>query len=313
MKFSVLIAHYNNSRYLKTAVDSVFAQTYENWEIILVDDCSTDDFDSVVAGFMPNERIKILKNQQNEGCGFTKRKCAEHASGDIAGFLDPDDALHPTALKVMVEAHHYKKECALISSTHYICNAWLSKIRIAEYTKPLPDNTPYLLVGDGSIHHFVTFKMNCYKKTSGISPNYLKAVDQDLYYKLEETGSSFFINIPLYYYRIHNYSISNAGNEQKAILSHYAVIEEACKRRITALKKDFPTNYPLTKKYKARLYKIKCFNSFKKRKWVSLIYNVVLFSFGGGFGNMLAYVKKLPREGLGLIRQSFQHDNTIRI
>ena len=85
--FSVLIANYNNGKYLMDAIESVRQQTYTNWEIILVDDCSTDNSHELYKELEQDERIHIFLNDQNHGCGYTKRRCAELANGEICGFL----------------------------------------------------------------------------------------------------------------------------------------------------------------------------------------------------------------------------------
>lgn len=158
MLFSVLIANYNNAQYLMTAINSVLRQTYTKWEIIVVDDASTDAFEACMRGYANDIRIKIFHNAINQGCGFTKARCAKEAAGSILGFLDPDDALAPNALALMIDAHQQRPECSLVSSTHYICDERLQVKRVADYPKALPPNTPYLLLGDGRIHHFVSFK-----------------------------------------------------------------------------------------------------------------------------------------------------------
>ena len=89
--FSVLIANYNNGKYLMDAIESVRQQTYTNWEIILVDDSSTDNSHELYKELEQDERIHIFLNNQNRGCGYTKHRCAELANGEICGFLDPDD------------------------------------------------------------------------------------------------------------------------------------------------------------------------------------------------------------------------------
>jgi glycosyltransferase involved in cell wall biosynthesis len=306
MLFSILIANFNNSRFLTTAIQSVLTQTYTNWEIILVDDGSTDDFERLMVPFLPDNRIRLYMNEKNEGCGFTKRKCAEKASGDVLAFLDPDDVLHPTALKVMKEAHEKLPLCSLIYSTHYICDELLNVKRIASYPRDLPADTPYLLLNDGSIHAFATFKKHMYQQTSGISAKNKKAVDQDLYYKLEEVGKVQFINKPLYYYRIHEGSISTFGKEGEATLWHYSIIEEACLRRIKSLKtlKTTLANSS-AKKYKTRYLKIKVFHNFRKKNWVGFTWSFLHFCISGGMQNMISYSRKFPKEGVALLRRSF--------
>ncbi|MBE0639808.1 MAG: glycosyltransferase family 2 protein, partial [Bacteroidales bacterium] len=83
--FSALIANYNNGQYLEECLQSIFAQTHENWEIVIVDDASTDSSHAVYEKHKSDSRIRILKNDKNRGCGYTKRKCVENAKGDICG------------------------------------------------------------------------------------------------------------------------------------------------------------------------------------------------------------------------------------
>ncbi len=307
MRFSVLMAHYNNAKYLDAAIQSVLAQSFTDWEIVLVDDASTDHFEAVIGRYADNENIRIFRNQQNAGCAYTKWRCASEANGSIAAFLDPDDTLHPDALRIMVNAHQQHPAHSLIHSTHFVCNENLTILRVADYPKALPPDTPYLLVNDGSIHHFASFKTDCYKKTPGITPQRVisKAVDQDLYYLLEEEGSVLFINQPLYYYRIHSGSISNAGNEAITMQAHYAIVEEACLRRIRKLKlTNTPDAKRWTKRYRTRYYKIRIFNSFRRKQWLHFASSLLVFPFVGGLTNIVSYLKKLPKEGTALIRKS---------
>ena len=312
MLFSVLMANYNNSRYLDTAIRSVMAQDHSDWELILVDDGSTDGFSEAIAPFKDDERIKIFRNTGNYGCGYTKSKCAAEASGVLLGFLDPDDALSPDALSSMVAAHRENPGCGLIHSTHFICDEHLSASRIADYPRSLPAGTSYLLLNDGRIHHFASFSKRHYERTEGISPLNKRAVDQDLYYKLEETGEILFVDKPLYYYRIHRNSISNSGNEADTQLCHYAIIEEACLRRIHAGQSGLwveggtgVLGMGMLKKYRTRYYKTRLFHSFRRRRWLSFIGNFVAFAVMGGMGNLVGYVRKFPAEGISLLRRSF--------
>jgi hypothetical protein len=244
-------------------------------------------------------------NEINSGCGYTKRRCANLARGELMAFLDPDDALAGSALEKMVQAHIKMPKHSLVHSTHFICDERLNIKRVADYPKALPSGVPYLLLNDGSIHAFASFKRSCYEQTEGISPLNKKAVDQDLYYKLEETGEIHFINEPLYYYRIHSGSISNAGQESKAMLAHYSVIREACLRRIRELRKTEPVPADWIRKYRTRYYKTKIFDSFRKRSWLSFATSLLLFPFVGGLSNTISYFKKLPKERHKLLKKSF--------
>ena len=76
MLFSVLIANYNNAKYIKEAVESIERQAYHNWEIVIVDDASTDNSLEVINQFAQNNlKVKLYKHDINEGVGKTNCQC----------------------------------------------------------------------------------------------------------------------------------------------------------------------------------------------------------------------------------------------
>ena len=139
MFFSILIAHFNNAHYLPAAINSVIDQTFTNWELIIVDDGSTDNFENIIGLFTADKRIKVFRNGTNRGAAYTKARCFELATGAIAGYLDSDDVLHPDALRIMASAHAQMPGYSIVHSTHYICDDKLNIERLAEYPKALPE------------------------------------------------------------------------------------------------------------------------------------------------------------------------------
>jgi glycosyltransferase involved in cell wall biosynthesis len=67
-------------------------------------------------------RFKFYQNSENKGCGFTKRRCAELATGEICAFLDPDDAITEEALTIMVAEHEKFPNASMVYSKHYFCD-----------------------------------------------------------------------------------------------------------------------------------------------------------------------------------------------
>lgn len=214
--FSVLIANYNNSQFLDDCITSIINQTYTKFEIVIIDDASTDNSREIYLKYADNEKIRIYYNNANKGVGYTKHQCIIHARGEICGFVDPDDALVANAIESLVNLHHIHPESSIIYSTHYICNEQLAIQQIADYVGQIPENKKSAFVYRPIISHFASFKRALYLLTEGISSLYLKAADKDLYFKLEETGPVIFLNKPLYYYRNHANSISLNANAQHA-------------------------------------------------------------------------------------------------
>lgn len=231
--FSVLIANYNNGDYIHEAINSVIRQSFKNWEIIIVDDASTDNSLQVIEHFLNDKRIHLFCNDKNYGCGYTKRKAAELASGEICGFLDADDMLTDNALDVMVNAYSVHPGCSLIYSTHYVCDSNLNNPVKSAYTGPMEKGYSFLVNrGKKNISHFATFKKQNYNETAGIDATLKKAVDHDLYFKLEESAPTLFIDECLYKYRIHNSGISTGKNVVPALIQHYTVRINAIQRRL---------------------------------------------------------------------------------
>lgn len=233
MLFSLLIANYNNGHFFKDCYQSIVAQTYTDWEVIIVDDCSTDDSVALIQRIIGDDnRFRIVVNNANKGCGYTKNKCASMAAGEILGFLDPDDALTPEALQLMVDKHRDFKEAAIITSRYELVDLNMNFIENGFHGSAIPQNKSYLTHGCAALTHFASFKLNKYRQTEGINPLMKRAVDQDLYYKMEEQGRHLFIDKVLYRYRIHQNSISNNENVFKAQYWHFYARKKAFERRV---------------------------------------------------------------------------------
>lgn len=244
--FSVLIANYNNGRYLMEAIESVRQQTYTNWEIILVDDASIDNSKELYKELEKDKRIHIYYNEQNMGCGYTKRRCAELANGELCGFLDPDDALLPEALEIMVKEHSKHQEASLINATYYIADADLQIVSESSNECQIPSNSSFLEYGRG-ISVFAAYKKEFYDKTDGIGCDLKRAIDHDLYFKLEEVGATIYIDRPLYIYRQGTgNNISLGDNSLKALYWDYIVRVDACRRRGVSIEKVVFPYFDLT-------------------------------------------------------------------
>lgn len=98
---SIIMPSYNTGRFIAETIRSVMAQTYENWELIIVDDCSTDNTDDVVAGFS-DPRIRYLKNEVNSGAAVSRNRALREAKGRWIAFLDSDDLWCPEKLEKQV-------------------------------------------------------------------------------------------------------------------------------------------------------------------------------------------------------------------
>ena len=97
---SVVVPTYNRGDVISRAIESVLQQTYQDYELIIVDDGSTDDTSEVVGNF-DDPRIEYMY-QQNQGANAARNKGIRHAKGEYISFLDSDDTLHPEHLEKIV-------------------------------------------------------------------------------------------------------------------------------------------------------------------------------------------------------------------
>lgn len=229
--FSILIANYNNGKFFRDCYDSLIAQTYTNWEAIIVDDCSTDNsVEEVKKIISEDSRFKIYINEENKGCGYTKKRCGELATGEICGFVDPDDAITPEAIEIMVKTHLENENVGLVYSNLIMCDDKLNPTKVWK-KKQIKNGVKNFFNINSEISHFSTFKNKYYQKTIGVNPELSRAVDQDLYLKLYEVTDVKHIDLVLYLYRIHEQGISTLENTDKAFYWFWQVIFETCKRR----------------------------------------------------------------------------------
>lgn len=109
---SIIMPSYNCGQYVEDTIRCVQAQTYQNWEIIFVDDCSTDDsVAKVMAMKEKDDRISIYHNAKNSGAAVSRNAALRYAKGRWIAFLDSDDLWEPTKLERQVrfmEENEYK-------------------------------------------------------------------------------------------------------------------------------------------------------------------------------------------------------------
>ena len=88
--------NYNCEKFVAETLDSVLAQTYNNWELLIVDDCSTDNSVKIIRDYcQKDERIKLFVNDKNSGAAASRNRALREASGKWIAFLDSDDLWLP--------------------------------------------------------------------------------------------------------------------------------------------------------------------------------------------------------------------------
>jgi glycosyltransferase involved in cell wall biosynthesis len=113
---SVLIPTYNKADFIKEAIESVLAQTYENFELIIVDDCSSDNTADIVKEFLDDNRVKFFQNERNLGIGGNWNKTLSYAKGKYIKYLMADDKFEPYLLEKYVKIMEAHKQVSMVTS-----------------------------------------------------------------------------------------------------------------------------------------------------------------------------------------------------
>lgn len=101
---SILTPTYNTEKFIRATIESVQNQTYQNWEMILVDDASTDETAKIISDFADKDsRIKLFKLSKNSGNGFARNEALEKATGKYIAYLDADDLWSSTKLEKQIQ------------------------------------------------------------------------------------------------------------------------------------------------------------------------------------------------------------------
>ena len=226
--FSVLVANYNNGCYLMEAIESVYAQAYSNWEIIIVDEASTDNSKELYAKLSSDNRIHVFYNDQNMGCAYTKHQLMLHANGDYCGYLDPDDVILPNAIEITMDALLASPETVLTFSRHYICDENLN-VKKESRLLELKEGETYFEHHDYRAEVFAGFCKEAYFRSGGLDVNNLAGVDADLYFRLEEQGRIAIINEFTYKYRRQPHAIT--ANVDRMMYWNLMIRHNTCLRR----------------------------------------------------------------------------------
>lgn len=123
-KISVIIATYNRRNYLDEAIESVLSQTYDNYEIIIINDCSKDDtVEFINKKYKDNKKVMLYTNKKNMGISYNHKLGLEYAIGEYVIFLDDDDKfIKDDYFAKAIELFHKHNDIAFVSSAHVVYN-----------------------------------------------------------------------------------------------------------------------------------------------------------------------------------------------
>ncbi len=210
---SVIVNCYNSDRYLKEAIDSVFNQTYQNWEIIFWDNQSTDNSADIVKSYK-DERIKYFYAPIHTPLGEARNLAIEKAKGSWVAILDSDDIWHVDKLQVAFELlDNYKERenvTLLYSKTEYIDkNGTTFGFFKEHYSGDIHDLL--LKEGDFVFISSAIFRADILNKVGKIDVKLRFAEDYDVLLKVTKNHLALCVDAFHTYYRVHQDNLTNSN------------------------------------------------------------------------------------------------------
>lgn len=205
VKVSVLIPTYNSAPFLDEAIQSVLNQTFTNFELIIVDNKSTDNSHEVISKYLGDKRIAYYQNPTNIGMVNNWNKCLDYAQGDYIKYLCSDDKFHPQLLEKYVQVMDKYPNVALVTSDRAIYG-------FKNYTWVLP--LKYLQKGKTVAYHSLNDVNWIGEPTSvmfrranltvgGFRSEFTYLTDWDMWLRQLSVGDCYIIPEALSYFRVH--------------------------------------------------------------------------------------------------------------
>lgn len=203
-KISVVLPVYNGSKYLSNAIQSVLSQTFSDFELIIIDDCSTDSSGDIVQDYMKlDQRISYYRNNQNLKLPLSLNKGFTMAKGDHLTWTSCDNLYLPNAFEMMLEILEADKSIGLVYSSMTIIDEFDNENELIEAG---PANH---LIFRNVVGACFMYRSAIAKQVGGYNPNLFLCEDYEYWLRIASNTVIKPIKNCLYHYRKHSESLSH--------------------------------------------------------------------------------------------------------
>lgn len=209
---------YNAERYIRSAIDSVVHQTFSDWELLIVEDASTDATAEILSIYT-DSRIRVVRNPINLGVAVSRQRALELASGEYVAVLDSDDLTSEQRLQVQVKYLDQHSDVTLLGSAYQMINengGIVATINVP--TDPLEIRWK-LLFGNCIGHSTVMFRREHVLELGGYDKGVKAGEDFDLWVRIAAQRRIVQLRSPLTQWRLHSMSLQNV--EPISVKDHF--------------------------------------------------------------------------------------------
>ncbi len=248
---SIMMCTYNRAAYLKEAIESVLKQGFQDWELLILDDASTDETSKIVAPFLSDSRIRYIVHKQNLGLAQNRNAGLSEAQGKYLAILDSDDLWSDrTKLKMQIEFLEENPSYGLIGTFGKKINEKGQIIGNMMYDTEDYAIRSHILSFQQFLHSAVVYRTFVVKEMGGFDNSLAPAEDYELILRI---GTKYKLaNISLFMVNYREHSGNSSSNDRQKKINH-------AKLHLQVIKK-YSKNYPrfwiaLIKAYLRIIYK----------------------------------------------------------
>ena len=228
---SIILPCYNAERYLAATMLSIGAQTYRDFEFVIVNDGSTDNSQQVLESFAKNDhRIKVI-SRPNTGYVKALREAIEKSTGRLIARMDADDIAKPDRLAKQVAFMEAHPEVVVLGGSYNLIDSEGRRLRTMNQPTDHDTLVQQCLGGTTPICHPLSmFRRDVYERVGGYDESTCPAEDLDLWLRMSEVGQLACLPDVLLDYRLHAGSVSET-KQAKQMEAIHSIVERAARRR----------------------------------------------------------------------------------
>ena len=256
-RVTVLLAVYNGERYLREAVDSVLAQTFSDFELLVVDDGSTDGTEEILHSYR-DPRIRVLRNEQNHGLTSSLNRGLASARGEYVVRQDADDISVPERLAKQIELLDTRGDLVLVGSSHRRIGVQGEPLGLRQAPTQPTEIRWRLLFVNAFAHTSAVLRRKILDAVGAYDESFRYAQDYDLWSRIAWRFQVAAVAEPLVSYRLTSSSMTST--EERA----EAEVESIARRNIARMLDGQPSKHPAVAELDLDAARRLLFGSFRR-------------------------------------------------
>jgi glycosyltransferase involved in cell wall biosynthesis len=230
---SVVFRAFNCDRYIGQAIESILAQAFQNFEIVIVDDASSDGTKALLQTYAQrDDRIRVFRNETNRGPVRTMNIGLQHARGELIAVHDADDVSLPHRLETQVNFLGANPQIALIGGGAYFIDEEGEELKVGTGERKVAQEArQYLEKGYGFIHTSVMYRRKCIEAIGLYDEFFLYAHDYDMLIRMADTFDIVYHEVPLVKWRWLNSGITGRKKQAQAAFAELARTRSKAKKK----------------------------------------------------------------------------------